>query len=81
MSCLPDTTAAGAWKALGSAATAAGWRVVSNQGTLPMRVLAAQAVPADGRGRTVQPGDSLAVPVAVGDVLYVHCAQAQDVVS
>jgi hypothetical protein len=78
---LLDTTAAGAWKALGAAATAPGWRVVSNQGALPLRVLAASAMPTGDKGRTVLPGDTLAVPLAAGDALYVHCAVVQDVVS
>lgn len=83
MADLLDTTTAGSWKPLGTAAATAGWRVVSNQGNAALRVQVQTAAPAAGtyKGRTVQPGDHLAVPVNAGETVYVHCSVAQDVVS
>lgn len=80
MTCLNTTTTADAWAAVGAASTAGDSRLVTNQGALAIRVLGAPAQPTHDVGRTVQPGCSLLVPMTVGDLLWVHCAQQQPVV-
>lgn len=80
MSCLRLLSAAGAWVALGAASAGADWRLVHNQGALPLRVLTGADAPTGEQGRTVLPGGHVLLPMVAGDSVWVHCAAAQDVV-